>query len=91
MISDRARLNLAVAFALPGTILLGVGTWWFAWATLSWYSCLSAVVSGLLLVIAASQVAPKPPRRPRGGPMIDTDKTLTITRQPTDAVRHDDK
>jgi hypothetical protein len=78
MITNRARLNLAIALIFPGLLLLGIGRWWFAWLTQPWQFCVAALVLGAALTGLAIHVAPPDARRPRGGPMDDPDKTIVI-------------
>jgi hypothetical protein len=72
------RLKLTIALVVVGLLLLRAGSWWFVWLTQPWQFCLAALVLGAALTGLAFLVAPPDARRPRGGPMVDPDKTIVI-------------
>ena len=85
MLTNRARLNLTVALAFPGVVLMGVGSSWIVALTQPWQLCVAAVVSGALLTALAFAVAPKDARRPRGGPMVRPETTIVLDKERRDA------
>ena len=85
MLSDRARLNLTVALALPGAVLIGVGSSFIVAITQPWQFSVAAMVSGTLLTAIGFAVAPKDARRPLGGPIIRPETTIVLDRKGPDA------
>ena len=78
-----ARLKLTIALVFVGLLLFQAGTWWFALLFEPWQFCVAVVLIGAALTGLGFLVAPPDPRRPRGGPMVDPDKTIVINTKNT--------
>ena len=90
-----SRLKLTIVIVFVGLVLLRTSFSGLAWLS-SWELGIAAAAAGIALIALAFEIAPPDPRRPRGGPMEDPDKTLVIDpegdgrRPDLEAARHRD-
>jgi hypothetical protein len=85
MLTRHARLNIVVALVVPGIVLLDAGVLFLIWYTQPWLPYVAAIVVGIALIASGIAMAPPDPRRPRGGPMIDPERTIVVPGSRSDA------
>ena len=71
------RGELSKLLNFSALVLVALGMYWWSWP---WYANVATVISGILLGVVAVKLEPRVVvRTPRGGPMDDPEKTLSIS------------